>query len=382
VRRPTSVVTLSRICGACCAFAGIAGGHLPAQAVTTTAAAPADTARVSVSGVLFLNYQYRLRPEGGANRFDVDRAYLTASGPLGNRVSFRLTTDVYQVPGDSLDRSWQIRAKYAFLQYDYSRSVAWPAWTRLGMLHNVFIEHDETYWPRWLQRSPTDQQGFFSSADVGAATRIGLPQRSGEIYATVVNGPGFASRELDRFKDYAARLTFTPLAARTESQWRTFALTFWGYKGALASRFAAGGPGQVGPIGESLRRDRWGVFTAVAHPRATLAVQHARRIDGGERGANTPEDPRLVVDSTGSLTAGYLVARPFIAQPRLLLIGRWDRVDRNVAVGRRHDSFVGGAAWTISPRASVGLTFQGTYPGDGSVTGENRTVLLQTLTRF
>jgi hypothetical protein len=363
-----------------CAY--LAGAQLPAQTVPTSAAAPADTARVTVSGLLYLNYQYRLRPAGGANRFDVDRAYLTASGPLGGRVSFRLTTDVYEVPGDTLDRSWQIRAKYAFLQYDYSRSAAWPAWTRLGMLHTVFIDHDETFWPRWIQRSPTDQAGFFSSADVGAATRIGLPQRSGEIYATITNGPGFASREIDRFKDYSARLTFTPLAMRSGSAWRTFALTFWGYKGALASRFAAGGPGQISPIHGSLRRDRWGVFTAVSHPRATLSVQYARRVDEGDHGANTPDEPRTVADSTGYLTAAYLVARPLAAEPRLLLIGRWDRVDRNVAVGRRHDFVIGGAGWAISPRASVALTFQGTYPGASSAIGENRTVLLQTFTGF
>jgi hypothetical protein len=344
---------------------------------------PIDTARITFSGVLYLNYQYRLHPSGGVNRFDVDRAYLNVAGPLGNRISFRLTSDVYQVQSDTVNRSWQLRAKYAYGQYEFSRSASWPGWVRLGMVQNMFIDHDEAYWPRWLSPAATDRQGYFSSADVGVLARLGLPSRKGEILATILNGPGFASREVDRFKDFGARLSITPLAEESGSPWRTLTLALWAYKGAVASRFVSGGTDQVGPVGSSLRRDRWGVFTAVALPRATVSLQHARRMDEGEVGSNTAMDPRVVEDSTGSLTTSYVVLQPFTgAASQFSIVGRWDRVDRNVSVGRRHDLVIAGIAWTFSPGRSIALDFQNTYPHERSATPANRTVFIHTQTRF
>lgn len=346
-------------------------------------AAGADTPHVSVSGIVFANYQYRIHPAGGDNRFDLDRAYITASGPLGGRVSFRVTTDVFQQQRDTVNRSWQVRAKYAYAQYDYSRNSAWPAWVRLGILQTVFIDHDESYWPRWLSSSPTDRQGFFSSADAGISTRVGLPGRLGEIYSTVTNGPGFASREVDRFKDFASRISLTPFTAEPASPFRTLVLTAWGYKGAIASRFATGGAGQQGPVGGSLRRDRWGIFTAVAHPRITASLQYAMRNDEGEAGANTVSDPRIVIDSSGSLIAAYALIRPFSgAAERLSLVARVDRVDLNRDIGRRHDLLIAGLIWTVSSRAAVAIDFQGNYPREGSALAPNRTVFLHTVARF
>jgi hypothetical protein len=244
---------------------------------------PIDTARITFSGVLYLNYQYRLHPSGGVNRFDVDRAYLNVAGPLGNRISFRITSDVYQVQSDTVNRSWQLRAKYAYGQYDFSRSASWPGWVRLGMVQNMFIDHDEAYWPRWLSPAATDRQGYFSSADVGVLARLGLPSRKGEILATILNGPGFASREVDRFKDFGARLSITPLAEESGSPWRTLTLALWAYKGAVASRFVPAGRTRSGPVGSSLRRDRWGVFTAVALCRER-PCPCSTRDDGRRRG--------------------------------------------------------------------------------------------------
>jgi hypothetical protein len=351
---------------------------LPAQ---QTESPPADTPRVAVSGVVFANYQYHLRPRGSANRFDLERAYLTARGPLGSRTSFRVTTDVFQQTRDTVNRSWTVRAKYAYLQYDYLRN----AFARLGLLQTVFIEHDESFWPRWISTTPTDRHGFFSSADAGIATNITLPANTGEIYATITNGPGFGSREIDRFKDYAARLTLAPFVHTGLGIIRPLTVSLWGYKGALASRFVQGGAGQIGPVGESLRRDRWGVFAALDHAAVTAAVQHARRIEEGELGSNTTLDPRRVVDSTGSITAVYAIARPFSARAVLQafsVVGRWDHVTANRATGSDFDLVIAGLIWDLSSRVSISLDFQGQYPDEVSVAPEARTVFLHGVARF
>jgi hypothetical protein len=351
---------------------------LPAQQAAST---PADTPRVSVSGIVFANYQYQLRPGGSANRFDLERAYLTARGPLGRRTSFRVTTDVFQQTRDTVNRSWQVRAKYAYLQYNYLRS----ALARLGLLQTVFIEHDETFWPRWISTVPTDRHGFFSSADAGFATNIALPADAGEVYMTITNGPGFGSREIDRFKDYAARLTVTPFSRTSLGVFRPLTFSLWGYKGATASRFAQGGTGQIGPIGSALRRDRWGVFAALDHAALTFAAQHARRIEEGELGSNTTLDPRQVVDSTGAVTAVYAIARPFSAGAALRalsLVARWDHVTANRATGSAHDLAIAGVIWDLSSRVAISLDFQGQYPAETSPAAETRTLFLHGVARF
>lgn len=178
-------------------------------------AAPPKTepsAAVNFSGVLYANFQYRgdEGPAQSTNKFDVERAYFTFRLPAGDRASVRLTADVFQqqtAPNDVFYRGWVIRAKYAYLQYDFLKSDSWNGLVRGGLLHNVVIEHVETFWPRWLTNTPVERAGFFSSADGGIAGLITLPRKLGEIYTTITNGPGYTSREVDRFKDYAGRMS-------------------------------------------------------------------------------------------------------------------------------------------------------------------------------
>jgi hypothetical protein len=343
------------------------------------------------SGIIFANYQYRTEDAADdANKFDVERAYLTFRVSAGERTSVRITTDLYQQTssaGDAFYRGWAVRAKYAYLQYNYLTGPALNAAARIGLLHTVFVEHDETFWPRWLGNSPTEKAGYFSSADAGIATSITLPKKAGEIYSTITNGPGYTSREIDRFKDFAARVTLTPFASNESSALRTVALTGWAYKGALASRFVTGGPGQVGTVGESLQRDRWGVHVGSATPRFTIAAQYAQRIEEGETGANTAASPRVVTDSTGTLASVYAIVRPFMlmnAEKRhpLSLIGRWDRVTTNDDTDAAYDFFVAGAIWDFTSRASISLDYQETTAARGNPIAHARTWFAHFVARF
>src|SRR3982074_3750888 len=99
---------------------------------------PAATVSIPVdfSGVLYANFQYRgdAGPNKSTNKFDVERAYLTFRMPAGDRASIRITADVFQqqtAPNDAFYRGWVIRAKYAYLQYDYLKSASgWNALAR------------------------------------------------------------------------------------------------------------------------------------------------------------------------------------------------------------------------------------------------------------
>src|SRR6266542_4509910 len=267
-------------------------GILAAQAYP--APAPRDSARDSVvakapkpappppldfSGTLFANYQYRgERAARSANKFDLERAYLTFRVAAGEHASVRITADVFQQTGSGADayyRGWTFRAKYAYLQYNFLNGKMWRALARGGLLHTVFIDHDEQFWPRWVSPTPTERAGFFSSADAGLAGLVTMPNKMGEIYTTITNGPGYTSRETDRFKDFAARLTRTPWASTPKSPLSAVAISIWGYKGAVASKFVDGGIGQIGLIGEGLQRDRWGVHIGNLNPRLTIGAEYA-----------------------------------------------------------------------------------------------------------
>jgi hypothetical protein len=352
----------------------------PAEAPKT--AEPAKTPQLDFSGVIFANWSYRTdRGARAQNRFDVERAYLTFRMPAGDRASVRVTADVFQntaAPGDAFYRGWAFRAKYAYFQYDAIRGGSGlTATARLGMLQTVVIEHVESFWPRWLSRTAVELNGFFQSADLGLAALVGLPGKRGEIYATVTNGPGYSSRETDRFKDAALRLTLTPFATGSGFLQGT-ALSVWGYKGAIASRFVSGGTGQVGPVGEGLQRDRWGVFAGVRGRRLTFGAELARRLEEGELGNNTVASPRVLIDSASTLVSAFAVVRPLeilmpAARSPLAAIVRYDRARFNDDAGPAQRLIIAGLMWDITSRLSMAADYQQLLPRDGAPGNDAKT---------
>jgi hypothetical protein len=364
---------------------------------TTKPAPPPPAATVSIpvdfSGVIYANYQYR--GDAGAakstNKFDLERAYLTFRMPAGDRASIRITADVFQQatpPNDAFYRGWVVRAKYAYLQYDYLKSATgWNGLVRGGLLHNVVIDHVESFWPRWISQSPVERAGFFSSSDAGVATQLSFPNKFGELYATIVNGPGYTSRETDRFKDYAARLSLTPFSGSTNKVIKTFALTGWTYVGAVGSQFVAGGPGQVGTVGSSLPRTRAGIFAGVRDPRLSVGAEWDTRKDGRENGLNTVLSPRVEFDSTGRLIAGFVTAKPFqLLNDKstfpLGVVARWDRFKPNTATDAYLNTVIGGLTWDLNKKTALSLDYQEQTPHSGAIAAATKTYFLHLVANF
>jgi hypothetical protein len=376
------------------------------QPADTTKAAPADTTKpvpaappasvsipIDFSGILYANYQYR--GDAGAaksqNKFELERAYLTFRMPAGDRASIRITADVFQqqtAPNDAFYRGWVIRAKYAYLQYDYLKNATgWNGLVRGGMLHNVVIEHIETFWPRWISQTPIERSGAFSSSDLGIANALAFPNRLGELYATIVNGPGYQSRETDRFKDYAARLTLTPFSGSSNRIIKTFALTGWTYIGAIGSQFAAGGPLQIGPVGVSMPRTRSGIFVGVRDPRLSIGAEWSTRKDARETGANTVLSPRVEIDTTGKLIDGFITAKPFqLLNDKstfpLGLIARWDRFKPNTALPGYINLVIAGLTWDLNKRTALALDYQEQTPHSAPGVPTTKTYFLHLVANY
>jgi hypothetical protein len=360
----------------------------PPPPPTATAGIPVD-----FSGVIYANFQYRgdAGPSKSTNKFDLERAYLTFRMPAGDRASIRITADVFQQttrPNEAFYRGWVIRAKYAYLQYDYLKSTTgWNGLVRGGLLHNVVVDHVESFWPRWISQSPVERADFFSSSDAGVANLLSFPGKFGELYVTVVNGTGYTSRETDRFKDYAARLTLTPLSGLDNKIIKTFAVTGWTYLGATASQFAGGGVGQIGPVGLSMPRTRGGVFVGLRDPRLSIGAEWDTRKDARETGLNTLVSPRVEVDSTGRLIAGFLTAKPFqLLNDRatfpLGVVARWDRFKPNTDLPGYINTVIGGLTWDINKKAALALDYQEQTPHSGAVIAVTKTYFLHMVANF
>jgi hypothetical protein len=373
--------------------ASISGPVLAAaqQPAAAPPPAPAPTYPFDFSGVIYTSLQ-----SGGArgaraqNRFELDRAYLTFRAPAGDNVGIRVTADIYQQRDSTKDgfyRGWAFRAKYAYVQYDFLRGVGTElkANARLGMLHTPIIDYEEQFWPRGLSQVAIEQAGFQSSADMGAATTVTLPNHHGEVYAVVNNGAGYGSRETDRFKDYAGRVSITPLA-NGHSFFRTLTLSPWYSKGYAASAFAAQ-KGTVLPVSAGQQKDRYGFFAALKDPRITLGSQLAWRKDAIETADTTVATAPTVTTRTGSVLSLYTIAKPLTfvsAGPNwpLAVVLRWDRVRVDTGKDPYQTFVIAGLQYELSKKATVTLDYQDGEPKKGSTAADTRTLFVHVIANF
>lgn len=364
----------------------------PPDTTKPATARPDSASQLEFSGVLYTNFQYRVDrgPSKSQNKFELERAYLTFRMKAGERASVRVTADVFQqsaAPNDAFYKGWVVRAKYAYLQYDLLKGARWNANIRAGLLHNVVIDHIESFWPRWIALSSIERVGFFSSSDAGVATLWTFPRGFGEFYATIVNGPGYTSRESDRFKDYAARLSVTPLAGSNSRIVRTFALTGWTYVGAMGSTFASGGTGQLGPVGSSVPRTRAGLFAGIRDPRLSGGLEWDVRHDGGETGANTAASPRAEIDSSGRLISVFASIKPFLLRKSdsrfpLGLVGRWDRFTPRTDLDGYVTSVVAGITWDLNKKTAISIDYQEHTPHSAAIAPSAKTYFFHLVAGF
>ena len=340
------------------------------------------------SGVLYLNYQY-----GGptnshsANRFDVDRAYLNFRAAAGSRDSIRVTLDVFQQRDPALDdfyAGWAVRVKYAYLNHQFvsGPSTATRVYGRLGMLQTVIVEKEEQYWNRGLSSSSVEQAGYFNSADAGAAVSITLPDRLGEVYATIVNGNGYVSRETDRFKDFQARVSISPWA-NTTGVLRGLEFSPWVSFGGRASTFAAG-QGTLTPVTGMQQKDRYGFFTGYRNSRLVAGLQIGRKVDVVETADTTVAVSPTARTVTGDLVSNFAFWRPLGPATRSpwTLLYRIDHVKPDETQEGTQRRYIVGTTWDVSSRTSVTFDVQSLSHRNGLAGTNTRTYFLHFIANF
>ncbi len=381
------------LCAAILALFALApAGPLGAQA----ARPPAE-----FSGVIYP--QYRMTTDAAtrdanagnaASRFDIERVYLTFRMPAGDNGNIRVTTDVFN-NGSSCSgcyAGWNVRIKYAYFHYDLLRDIGgrkgFNGAVRFGMLHTALIEHVETFWPRWVSKAAAERAGYFSSADVGVAGLVTLPNQWGELYATVANGPGYERVEADPYQDVSARLSITPWGREPGWQ-RSLTLSPWFYRGRTASRYIAAPGAASTAAADGLDRNRAGVFAGLRDRRLTAGFEMSQRTETIETGSSLAT--RGTYDNSGRLTSVFALVRPAelfsgdsARRSRLGVLARVDDFtpySSAVAAGTQTTSsatrlLIAGLWWELNQRATFALDLQHLRPLGGSTTPESKILFL------
>src|SRR4029079_2024244 len=153
---------------------------------------------------------------------------------------------------------------------------------------------------------------------------------------------------------------------------RSFSISPWAYLGATASTFAAGGAGQVGPITEGMKRNRYGVFAGLRERRVVAGAEWAQRVDeGSESGLNTIASPRAVRDSTGRVLDAFFIGRTvewFSANKRsnLSVIARFDHFTPSTdpqgpnyaGTTPSYNFWIAGLGYDLNQRITAALNWQ------------------------
>jgi hypothetical protein len=345
-----------------------------AEASTSTLTPPSspeqggvDQPAVGFSGTVFGRYTYFGGQIGQSqNSFNLDRAYVTYRANVSDRASVRVTTDISS-PGSTLGGTgsttsgYDVNVRYAYLQYDYLRGANWNATARFGLVHNAIIDHEQNFWPRWIAQTAIEQSGAFPISDFGAATLVSMPNKWGEVYAAVTNGTGDLSGDTDRFKDYQARVSFTPMGS-AQGFLSSLSLTGWYYKGAVESNITG--------AGDALARDSWGLFVGVRDPRLTVGFDYVQHKEEEDSLSGAPP-VRGVSDMTGRLISAYVTARPFqtldaASTIPLGLVVRYDQGKPNTDDDATYSQFIAGLTWDLNKKVAFGLDYQEQYGNEAS----------------
>lgn len=277
---------------------------------TATLAAQSSVRNVRVSGLIYGSWSaYLSEGADGDNRFEINRAYVTLSGRLSERVSGRITTDAIREDGQELE----VRLKYAFVAW---RKEGSPFTARFGLTQTPFVEYEENVWGYRMQGSiPADRLRYLSSADVGVA----VDGRWGEgdaVAATVgvYNGEGWRDAEEDSGKDLMARVTVRVAGSDDGGSYGGLRVTAYGGMGS--------------PAGGGVRQRALGMISWRTDG-LTLAGQAMVTRDREDAGSGETVDGRLfntfaVVQVPGSDVD--LLARLELHDPNRALEG--DRVTR------------------------------------------------------
>ena len=325
------------------ALAAVALSALTASAVQAQASAQ-QTPQVSVTGVIYTQYQYSDAPIAAKSTFDMTRAYVNVLGRFSSGINTRLTTDILP---NGVGGNYVIRLKFAYAAWTPTGS---SLTYKLGMIHTPWVDFEETLWDYRMQGTiAVDRNGYMTSADAGFGVdgKWNNDQVNGQL--VIVNGEGYAGGTGDFRKDVEARVSYRIQPTNDNS--RVGGLRLSGYVGI----------GKFGPVAAGNDRNRYLGLLSYKTQQYTLAGEFV-----SFKGA--PVTGAAVTGSIISAFGTYRLAPP----SKIALIGRVDIVDPdNNTANDGNTRIIAGASYQLSPNVRM-LADLDRVKGQGGATAINQ----------
>ena len=206
-------------------FAIICSARVASAQVTPAAGytPPDDTPSIRVGAVIYPDYTYTLNPEttdGAGNtihfsQFNVSRSYINITGNISHIVAFRITPDIARETStfSNLVGSLEFRVKYAYAQFNLDDWMTKGSYARFGIQQTPWLDFAEgIYRYRFQGTMFVEREGYFASADAGAAFHYELPSNYGDVHVGVFNGENYNKAEVNNQKALQVRTTVRPFA--------------------------------------------------------------------------------------------------------------------------------------------------------------------------
>ncbi len=323
------------------ALAAVALSALTASAVSAQTSAQ-QAPQVSVTGVVYTQYQYSDAPIAAKSTFDMTRAYVNVLGRFSNGITTRVTTDIIPsaaAPGQV------IRLKYAFAAWTPTGS---SLTYKLGMIHTPWVDFEETLWDYRMQgtiavdRNPIGGPSTMTAADIGVGVDGHWNGERINGQFVIVNGEGYSGGTGDFRKDVEARVSVRVQPTNDNS--RVGGLRVSGYAG-------------IGKVtGTGTDRNRYLGMLSYRTLRYTLAGEFVSVKSG---------------TVTGSIISAFGVYH-LATSSKVAFIGRVDVVDPNTnAANDGNTRIIGGASYQLSPNVRMLADIDRVKP-QGGVTAINQ----------
>ncbi|HEY3219693.1 MAG TPA: hypothetical protein VGJ80_03095 [Gemmatimonadales bacterium] len=323
------------------ALAAVALSALTASAVQAQASAQ-QAPQVSVTGVVYTQYQYSDAPIAAKSTFDMTRAYVNVLGRFSNGITTRLTTDI--IPSATTNQV--IRLKYAFAAWTPTGS---SLTYKLGMIHTPWVDFEETLWDYRMQgtiavdRNPGAGPLFtMTAADIGVGVDGHWNGERINGQFVIVNGEGYSGGTGDFRKDVEARVSVRVQPTNDNS--RVGGLRVSGYAG-------------IGKVtGTGADRNRYLGMLSYRTLQYTLAGEFVSVKNGAV---------------TGSIISAFGVYH--LATPsKVAVIGRVDVFDPNTSVANDGNTrIIAGVSYQLSPNVRL-LADLDRLKGQGGATAINQ----------
>jgi len=183
------------------AFRALAAVALSALTASAVMAQAQQAPQVSVTGVVYTQYQYTDAPIAAKSTFDMTRAYVNVLGRFSNGITTRVTTDILP----SLNGSQFVRLKFAYAAWTPTGS---SLTYKMGMIHTPFVDFEETLWDYRMQGTiAVDRAGVMTAADIGVGVDGHWSGEQVNAQFTIVNGEGYGGGVQDFRKDVQGRVS-------------------------------------------------------------------------------------------------------------------------------------------------------------------------------